>query len=305
MTTKRRLLTQNQAPGKRKKARECQEKGCMAQPSFNLEGEKRGIFCGRHKRPGMLDVKHKRCHEEGCIAQPSYNLEGEKFGIFCGRHKRPGMLDVLSKQCHEEGCMARPLFNLDGEKLGIFCGQHKKPGMVDVVNKRCKECHITRVAQKGFMCFGCRTGTDRIKQLEEMVKDYLDAHEFFKMWTYRDSVLPCAPQGNRRRPDFVWILDTHLIVLEVDEYAHRDYERDCEASRVTELMEQAGGKPVFLIRFNPQKRLLEEMRRCFATYRTCVVTVDTPLLTVSFIGYRREYDVVEEIERVGLERRLK
>jgi hypothetical protein len=50
---------------------------------------------------------------------------------------------------------------------------------------------------------------------------------------------------------------------------------------------------------------LEEMRRCFATYRTCAVTVDTPLLTVSFIGYRREYDVVEEIERVGMKRRLK
>jgi hypothetical protein len=200
--------------------------------------------------------------------------------------------------------MARPLFNLDGEKLGILCGQHKKPGMLDVVNKRCAECHITRVEQKGLMCYGCRTGTDRIKELEEMVKDYLDAHEFLKMWTYRDSVLPCAPQGNRRRPDFVWIFDTHLIILEVDEYAHRHYERDCEISRVTELMEQAGSKPVFLIRFNPQKRLLEEMRRCFETYRTCAVTVDTPLLAVSFIGYQREYDVVGEIERVSMKRRI-
>ena len=110
-------------------------------------------------------------------------------------------------------------------------------------------------------------------------------------------MLPCSP--NRRRPDFVWILTDRIIILEVDEDAHRHYNRECEIARVTELMEQGRGFPLVLIRFNPKERLLPDLYqlllRCF---EMCV----TGLLEVHFMGYSREYDVVAQIERVASKR---
>jgi Holliday junction resolvase len=134
-----------------------------------------------------------------------------------------------------------------------------------------------------------------------MVKDFLDKHEFLKMYTYYDSRAPCTDIN--RRPDFIYLVsETHVICIEVDEDAHRYYNRDCEIARVSEIMQAFGGKPVFLIRFNPRVSLLEELKSTFDAFRTAVITPETSMLTVAFIGYKREYDVAAEMERVAKER---
>ena len=43
--------------------RKCAEEGCTILPHFNYEGE-RALYCARHKRNGMIDVKTRRC--DGC-----------------------------------------------------------------------------------------------------------------------------------------------------------------------------------------------------------------------------------------------
>lgn len=145
------------------------------------------------------------------------------------------------------------------------------------------KCEQFSVKSKGFLCYTCRRGTKRMKQLEMMVKSNLDADEQLSKYTYYDQPMTCAP--NIRRPDFAYILLDRIVILEVDEHAHRYYNRDCEIARVTELMEQAGAKPLTLIRFNPLKRLLGVMndllRRCF------IRPLDGKLLEVEFIGYER------------------
>jgi hypothetical protein len=171
--------------------------------------------------------------------------------------------------------------------------------MVDITNYRCADCRIFLVAFKEGVCYTCRVGSGRVKQFEMMVKDYLDAHpESVGLYSYEDVTLPCSP--NRRRPDFVWILPDRMVVLEVDENAHRHYNRECEISRVTEVMEQSRGLPVFLIRFNPRKTLLQKMHEQLMKYFACNVS---SYLMVSFIGYCEEYDVVAEIEALGKKRR--
>ena len=55
-------------------------------------------------------------------------------------------------------------------------------------------------------------------------------------YSYSDETLPCSP--NHRRPDFTWVLEDRLVILEVDEDAHRFYNRECELLRVTELRVQ-------------------------------------------------------------------
>lgn len=59
--------------------RHCEEPNCTKCPSFNFPGLKPGVFCGLHKRAGMVDVKHKR---------PTDQLEGAFAGS--SRRTEPG-----------------------------------------------------------------------------------------------------------------------------------------------------------------------------------------------------------------------
>jgi hypothetical protein len=144
-----------------------------------------------------------------------------------------------------------------------------------------------------------------VKQLEMMVKDFLDKHEFMSLYSYTDTIIPCS--GILRRPDFLYLdpNDTYGIIIEVDEHAHRYNNRDCEVIRVSEILDCNGvrGKPLFLIRINPLKTCLDELLLTFEAFRTCRKTPETPMLTVAFIGYKKyEYDLADEMERVARER---
>ena len=57
------------------------------------------MYCGEHKKLGMVDVKNKICLDEGCTKQPYFNNLGEIQGMYCGNHKKLGMVDVKNKKC--------------------------------------------------------------------------------------------------------------------------------------------------------------------------------------------------------------
>jgi hypothetical protein len=117
----------------------CIFEGCRKRSSFNMEGNTRGLYCAQHKKPEMIDVRHKRCVEPGCKKLRYFNFEGEKCPLYCAEHKKEGMMDVLSRRCVEPGCKKQPHFNFEGVTKGLYCAQHKKPEMIDVLNKRCVE----------------------------------------------------------------------------------------------------------------------------------------------------------------------
>jgi hypothetical protein len=76
---------------------------------------------GKNK-PNMVDVKHSRCKKEGCESlSPTFNVEVEKKGIYCGKCKEPGMIDVKSPRCQEIDCKSIcPSFNFE-DKRNILC----------------------------------------------------------------------------------------------------------------------------------------------------------------------------------------
>jgi len=56
----------------------------------------------------MVDVVSPRCKKEGCESiRPTFNFEGEKKGIYCGNHKELGMVDVVSPRCKNNWCDTR------------------------------------------------------------------------------------------------------------------------------------------------------------------------------------------------------
>jgi len=56
---------------------------------------------------------------------------------------------------------------------------------------------------------------------------------------------------SQRRPDIHLILETHVIIIEIDENKHTSYDCSCENKRLMELSYDVQHKPIVFIRFNP------------------------------------------------------
>lgn len=56
---------------------------------------------------------------------------------------------------------------------------------------------------------------------------------------------------SRRRPDLLLDLGTHIIIVEIDENKHTDYDCSCEHKRLMELSQDLLHRPIVFIRFNP------------------------------------------------------
>jgi len=54
-----------------------------------------------------------------------------------------------------------------------------------------------------------------------------------------------------KRPDLLLDLGTHLLIIEVDENKHTNYDCSCENKRLMELSQDVGHRPIVFIRFNP------------------------------------------------------
>jgi EsV-1-7 cysteine-rich motif/Zinc finger, C2H2 type len=108
-----------------KNPRLCQEDGCTKTCSYNYpDGETKNGFCGKHKKPNMINTKNKKCQAAKCPLQASFNYPSESKGLFCGKHKLVNMINVKSKTCQENLCPKRPNFGLPGTTKAIFCKTH-------------------------------------------------------------------------------------------------------------------------------------------------------------------------------------
>ncbi len=56
---------------------------------------------------------------------------------------------------------------------------------------------------------------------------------------------------SKRRPDLLLDLGYQVIIVEIDENQHTDYDCSCENKRIMELSQDVGHKPIIFIRFNP------------------------------------------------------
>jgi hypothetical protein len=237
----------------------CIHEGCKKIPIYNTECEKRPLYCSEHKNEGMVNVISKTCIHDGCKTQPNYNNEGEKKPLYCSEHKKEGMVNVISKTCIHDGCKTQPNYNNEGEKKPLYCSEHKKEGMVNVISKTCKTylCS-TRVTKKydGY-CRFCymnlfpdKPVSRNYKTKEYAVVEYVKT-KFPKMSWVADKIIQNA--CSKRRPDLLLDLGYQVIIVEVDENQHADYDCSCENKRIMELSQDVGHRPIVFIRFNPDE----------------------------------------------------
>jgi hypothetical protein len=56
---------------------------------------------------------------------------------------------------------------------------------------------------------------------------------------------------SQRRPDLLLDMGSHIIIVEVDENQHSEYDCSCENKRLMQLSQDVGHRPIVFIRFNP------------------------------------------------------
>jgi hypothetical protein len=237
----------------------CIHEGCSKRPLFNVFGETTSLYCLAHKLQGMVDVEHKSCVHEGCNKRPNYNVSGEVKGLYCSAHKLQGMIDIMNKPCKSDGCKTRPTYNVEGQTKPLYCSAHKLQWMVDVVNRTCKTylCS-TQVTEKydGY-CRFCymnlfpdKPVSRNYKTKEYAVVEYVKT-KFPELSWVSDKIIPDA--CSKRRPDLLLDLGYQVIIVEVDENQHADYDCSCENKRIMELSQDVGHRPIVFIRFNPDE----------------------------------------------------
>ena len=221
----------------RHSSEKCQD--CDKRATYGLE--RKPTHCTKHKEEGMIDLISNMCNKCG-VVQAVFGVQKGEY--FCHRCKTEDMKNIRHKMCI--GCNEKqPVFAYKGSKAEC-CSSCKKEGMIDVVNPMCKSCGLFIVPKKPHLCCYCKsTSTIRQKTKEMVVVNYLQeqGYEFI----HNKSVgFVC---GNYR-PDIKIDCGTHLIIVEIDEDQHRQYDQDCETARMYNICQAEGLQCVFL-RYNP------------------------------------------------------
>jgi hypothetical protein len=283
------------------KSKRCKADGCTKGPAFNFEGETTGLYCATHKLFNMVDIKHKRCKADGCTKGPAFNFEGETTGLYCATHKLPNMVNVKSPRCEYNGCTTQPGFGVPG-KPPTHCAQHKSDGMISHPKRRCESddckeyalygmnsipthckthkspqhmnlvqhdcvvCGVLEVVDNEKKCARCSEYLQKRLNLrkQRQVKSWIDTNPTLKNYESYDKQIESGTCG-KERPDFVWDTPTHKVILEVDEFQHRDRPCECEQTRMVNVT-QSFGMPCLWVRYNPddfkgQKSSLKEQDR--------------------------------------------
>ena len=290
------------------KHRRCESLGCNILPSYKFEYDSSCRFCAIHKLDGMIDGKHKRCSEKGCLLTPSFNYEDETIPIVCAQHKLDEMIDVKHARCNEPNCYRRPLFNFVEEKTGIYCISHKKEFMVNLAAHKCLsgycENRIYTEKYDGYCIFCCvnlfpqKIAVRNYKTKEKSVVDFVINKFPNYSWVADKKVKDGC---SSRRPDLLLDMGSHIIIIEIDENQHINYDSTCELKRINQLSEDLGFRPVIYIRFNPDSYIKKgniKEKSCWMTNKQGIFVVNSDQNNF----WKKRLDVLEENIKTCIEK---
>ena len=243
----------------------CIELDCKKQPTYNVEGQYKALYCGTHKKDNMINVKDKTCIEPNCKTHPNYNIEG-KQPLYCTIHKKDNMVNVRSKTCIEPNCKTQPHFNIEGKKEALYCQKHKKDNMVDVKHITCKTpmCSIRVQEKYNGYCYFCfihmfpdLPTAKKYKTKEKTVAEYITKTFLQYTWITDKKIQDGC---SKRRPDLLLDMGEQILIIEIDENQHTDYDCSCENKRLMEISQDLGHRPIIFVRFNPDEYYVGETK---------------------------------------------
>lgn len=249
------------------KSSHCIHPNCKRQSIYNIEGEK-ARYCGEHKTNDMINVKRvskpKTCIHTNCKKYPRFNTINNTIGLYCCQHKLPNMYDVVSRMCIHDSCMKIPKFNTKSKSYGIYCFEHKLKNMINVVERPCTTplCSTLGLKKYDGHCLYCyvhlfpfspltRNFKTKEASVVEFVKNSFPNYSWITDKRIQDG---CS----KRRPDIFLDLGDQVLIVEVDENQHVNYDCSCENKRLMELSQDVGHRPIVFIRFNPDSYINDE-----------------------------------------------
>jgi hypothetical protein len=195
------------------------------------------------------------------------------------------MINVKSKRCESEGCETIPTYNYEGQKQGKYCSTHRLEGMVNVRDKKCLTPYCITIAKNknydGY-CSRCfmYTFPDKpmarnYKTKEKAVTDFVLEQIPEVDWIPDKRVMDGC---SKRRPDLLADLGDQVVIVEVDENQHEDYDCSCENKRLMEISQDLGHRPLVMIRFNPDSYTDKEgkkVKSCWKVSKSGICGVDS------------------------------
>lgn len=238
--------------------KKCLEENCNRSPGFNLPNEKNKLYCAEHKKIGMVDKKHPKCIFENCKEYAGFNYKNEKTPKYCSKHRLLDMISAKHKCCEFGDCIKRASFNYSKIKTPKFCGDHKENNMSDVRHKKCTSCNLFRVVKiNNYLCAYCNPiKSNRFRTKENEIKKLLENNNinFINNKSFNNEC--CL----KYRPDFLIELPRFFLIVEVDEFAHKQYEQECEIIRMNNIASGLG-LPVKFVRYNPDNKEISKKVR--------------------------------------------
>ncbi len=240
----------------------------IKQATFGLEKGK-PTHCNDCRSDNMNNVKSNKCIKCN-IKRPTFGLEGQK-STHCG-DCRTDIMVSKSKKCIKCN-IKQPCYGLiNGSPT--HCFDCKEDEMVNIKSKICiTELCNTQVGNKFYegycaYCYGnLHPDSPMVKNFktkERLVVDYI-RNEFLEYTWKFDRIIENG--CSRRRPDIFLDLGYQVIIIEIDENQHSDYDCSCENKRLMELSQDIGHRSLIFIRFNPDKYYDKENKKipsCFS-----------------------------------------
>lgn len=249
-------------------------------PSFGLPDDKKAQYCGDCKKDGMINIKSHKCIKCN-IKHPSFGLPDNKVAQYCRDCKKDDMINIKSPKC----IICKKIeasFGLPNDKKRQYCFNCKKDDMVNVKDNKCKSewCSTIAIVKKyeGY-CAYCFTNIYPDKPVSrnyktkerEVVNFVKDNFEEFTIKTDKKIYDGCS----RKRPDIFIDLGYQVVIVEVDENQHRDYDCSCENKRLMELSQDVNHRPIVFIRFNPDDYTIGDIKfkSCWGKSKTGIYNV--------------------------------
>ncbi len=230
----------------------CINEDCNKRARYNSAGETGSRYCLIHKSDEMVDNYKDKCVEYECEADADFNIKSIKKGIYCSLHKKDNMCSNKVIICKEKDCIIAAYFGTK-EDPKQYCSSHKETHMYDYTSKKCSSCNLYQVRKIPDLCTYCNP--DRYKKTKEMkVVDFLNENNI--EFIHNKSVGYLC--GNFK-PDILIDCNTHFIVVEIDEGQHKQYTKECEFARMSNIY-LANGLPTLFIRFNPDNFTINNIR---------------------------------------------
>jgi hypothetical protein len=212
----------------------------------------------------MVFVGMKSCEDPSCSKIPTYGFPGYPSS-YCSPHHPDGTIKNSLRKCQTDECKEYATHGPSRDNPAK-CEEHAEASDSCLVERECTKCKRIDLLTKDGICVNfCsmeaahRALKKRIKQKEEAIGRLLKERISIDLFS-ADQVIDS--DCTRRRPDFVYHLGTHILIIEVDEGMHKSYACTAygddkkgrvkgEKVRMVQVAQCFDGLPVLYIRYNP------------------------------------------------------